>query len=360
MSPAKSFWKPIGTAGFWISVLGLVAIGIGVAAGVSTGLLTGSTNGIFALAVGLIAAMFLIIEAIAQWAGKSLLGTVIIGEDGRTSTSKTFVLMWTLLVGWALVALVIAGELLAIHDCVGNNDCAKDAIGFLQLGWRSFLKSGLDASYLVLLGIPAAAAVAGKAVTESKVASGAISPAVVTNADKALPARVMQIFSADDGSTDLADFQYVIFNLILATYFVSEVVHLTSVGLPPIPQTLLGLTSVSAALYVAKKAVTGTQPTIGAVFPSFMVPGRTITITGTGLTDDPALAPNRRAPRVMVNGVEADQVTADPQVADRLTARVPPGLNPRPSTDPIGGSVEVLSSSDFKTPPYQVTISPQT
>jgi hypothetical protein len=240
---------------------------------------------------------------------------------------------------------------------VKGPDCSKDAIGFLQLGWRSFLKSGLDASYLVLLGIPAAAAVAGKAVTESKVASGTSPVVPVTAADKTPAARVMQIFSADDGSTDLADFQYLIFNMILATYFVSEVVHLTSVGLPPIPQTLLGLSSVSAALYVAKKAATRTQPTISAVFPSFLMPAKTITITGSGLTDDPALGPaNRKAPRVMINDLEADAV-ADGQVADRITATVPAGLNT--TKDPIGGSVEVLSSLGFKTPPYQVTIGPE-
>jgi hypothetical protein len=265
--------------------------------------------------------------------------------------------MWTLLVGWALVALLVAGELLGIKDCVTKGpDCSPDAIGFLQLGWRSFLKSGLDTSYLVLLGIPAAAAVAAKAVTESKVAAGTMPPAPVTAADRGFPARVMQIFSADDGSTDIADFQYLIFNLILATYFVSEVVHLTSVGLPPIPDTLLGLTSVSAALYVAKKAATRTQPTIAAVFPSFLVPTRTITITGSSLTDDPALAQKRKAPKVKINGVEAQNVTADPQVADQITATVPAGLNT--TNIPIGGIVEVLSSLGFKTPPYQVTIAP--
>jgi IPT/TIG domain len=349
--------KPNNKAGFSVTVLGLAVLVVAVVIGTAAGTLTGSTNGIFVLAAALIALLFLVIEAIAQFAGASLLRTVIIGEDGRTSTSKTFVLMWTLLVGWALVALLIAGELLQIEHCVNHGgDCSKDAIGFLQLGWHSFLHLGLDTSYLVLLGIPAAAAVAGKVVTESKVASGTMPPPV-TVADKAFPARVMQIFSADDGSTDIADFQYVIFNLILATYFVSEVVHLTSVGLPPIPETLLGLTSVSAALYVAKKAATRTQPTITAVFPSFLLAGKPITITGNNLTDDPAL-PNRTPPKVMINGVEALNVAPDNQIPDRITATVPPGLNPSPTNSPIDGKVEVLSSLGFKTPVYPVTLGP--
>jgi hypothetical protein len=50
----------------------------------------------------------------------------------------------------------------------------------------------------------------------------------------------------------------VIFNLVTAIYFVAEFVRPNSGGLPVIPDTLLGLTSVSAALYVGKKAATRT------------------------------------------------------------------------------------------------------
>jgi hypothetical protein len=97
-----------------------------------------------------------------------------------TSTSKTFVFMWTLLVGWALICLLIVGELIATHPCAAITDpevairscmAAKDQIGLLQIGWRAFVAGGLAASYLVLLGIPAAAAVAAKGITQGKIAA---------------------------------------------------------------------------------------------------------------------------------------------------------------------------------------------
>jgi hypothetical protein len=315
-------------------------------------------------------ALLLLVETIAQRAGMSFITTVILGEDKRTSTSKTFVLMWTLLVAWALVTLLLAGEFQPLRDCVAAAAtaqtppapaCPSDGIGALQLAWQHLLKNGLDNAYLVLLGIPAGAAIAAKAVTQSKSDSGAIPPVPLTADDKKLSARVMQIFSADNGSTDIADFQYAIFNLILAGFFVAEMLRLSGAGLPHLPDTLLGLTTVSAALYVGKKIATRNQPTIAAVFPSFLKPGSSITITGSGLTKDVSLPgaqqpPNLSAPQVMINGVPAIGVTPDPVVTDRITATVPGALNTT-NNDTIPGSLEVLTAFGVKTPPFAVTIS---
>jgi hypothetical protein len=79
--------------------------------------------------------------------------------------------------------------------------------------------------------------------------------------------RIAEIFSSDDGTTDIGDFQYLIFNLVTAAYFVSQFLNPDGSGLPAIPDTLLGLTSVSAGLYVGEKAVTRTQPLVTGVFP---------------------------------------------------------------------------------------------
>lgn len=86
---------------------------------------------------------------------------MILGQANRTSTSKTFILMWTLLVGWALVSLVIAGEILHTHNCTAGTDlkaatklCSAnhDKLGSLQIGWLRFVSTGLAGSYLLLLG----------------------------------------------------------------------------------------------------------------------------------------------------------------------------------------------------------------
>jgi len=331
----------------------------------------------FLIGGAVVLAFLLLVEAIARIAKASFLTSVIIGQDSRTSTSKTFVLMWTLLVGWALVSMLIVGELITIHGCAGSlatpdqvasaiKACQhiNDQVGLLQIGWHNFTLNGLSGGYLILLGIPASAAVAAKAITQSKDDSGtapktvaAVDPSAKVTTKAA--ARVAQIFSGDDGTTDIGDFQYVIFNLVTAVYFVAEFVRPSVQGLPVIPDTLLGLTSVSAALYVGKKAATRTQPTITGVFPSNLKVGAVAVITGSGLTDDPAAPPpagEAARARVTFNDKESTAVTSD-SVAGSLRATVPLDAVPAGGSDSISATVQVRNAYGAVTPGFTVQLS---
>jgi hypothetical protein len=262
-----------------------------------------SLAGMAASAAGVILALLLIVAGIARVSGGSFFATVILGEDGRTSTSKTFIFMWTLLVGWALITLLIAGELVSAHACVPPSDitgatkaCTArgDEVGLLQVGWLHFLHTGLSGSYLVLLGIPAAAGVAAKGITQAQVNSPSGFKTTKKRQKGFHPfARLAEIFSADDGTTDIGDFQYLIFNLVTGVYFVAQFLNPDGTGLPTIPETLLGLTSVSAGLYVGKKAVSRSQPMVTGVFPLPLHDGVQFTVIGTGLTPSPALRATR-------------------------------------------------------------------
>jgi hypothetical protein len=289
-----------------------------------------SLAGIAAIAAGSIVVPLIVLAVIAWAAHVPFFSTVILGEDGRTSTSKTFIFMWTLLVGWALIALLIAGEFLHIHHCVPPTDIANaaqkckaagDEVGLLQVGWLHFLHAGLSGSYLVLLGIPAAAGVAAKGITQHQVnGPGFKAPKPKSGFNPF--ARITEIFSADDGTTDIGDLQYVIFNLVTAVYFVSQFLNPDGSGLPTIPDTLLGLTSVSAGLYVGKKAVTQTQPSVTGVFPQPLHDGQSFTVIGTGLTPDPA-SPTKVEPQITIDGVPATNVVT---AGMNLSAKAPPNL----------------------------------
>jgi hypothetical protein len=330
-----------------------------------------SALGVFLSAAGAVLVLLLIVEGIAHWAGGAFITTVVLGEDGRTSTSKTFVFLWTLLVGWALVSLLIAGELLAAHSCTAGKTAeaikactAKhDDVGLLQLGWMHFLKVGLVGSYAVLLGIPAVAAVAAKGITQGKVSKGAlIKPNFQPKqGSRGIGPRVAQIFSSDDGATDIGDFQYMIFNLILAVYFVSNFVKPTATGLPTIPDTLLGLTSVSAALYVGKKAASNKsireEPRITNVFPGVLRPGGKFSVIGNGLADPAVPQPTPPpAVEIMINGLPATNVTVDPTVANRLNADAPVNLVPAavPAGQTIDGTLQVSTRYGAITPGFAV------
>jgi hypothetical protein len=321
-----------------------------------------SSTGIFLSAGGAIILLLLVAEGIARAGGGAFLPTVVLGEDKRTSTSKTFILLWTLLVGWALISLLIAGEFVGQHGCVtGPRALAikacmagHDDVGLLQLGWTHFLHIGLIGSYLVLLGIPAAAGVSAKGITQSKVLSGQLTKTAANGNETKLGPRLAQVFSADDGTTDIGDFQYLIFNLITAIYFVSNFVNPDGNGLPMIPDTLLGLTGVSAALYVGKKAVTRGEPAVTGVFPSILRPGEVFAVVGTNLSDPSEPGPNVAA--ITINGVQAANVEADNNIPDRLMARAPAGMNPlgTPAGTDRSGKLQVSTSYGSITKEFEV------
>jgi hypothetical protein len=301
-------------------------------------------------------------ELTARTAHYSFVATVILGQDNRTSTSKTFIFMWTLLVGWALTCLLIAGELINIRTCAAIREistafaaCTQqhDRIGLMQTGWRQFLETGLADGYLVLLGVPVAAAVAAKGITQAKDQSGAAPKTIAPHDRKQnLAIRAAQVFSADDQTTDIGDFQYMLFNLVAAAYFVAGFMHASGNGLPDMPGTLLGLTSVSAALYVAKKAAAKSKPTITGIFPSILLPGEQITVTGTGLTAAPNVPFATDSLKVQINGRDIPGVKADPTFADQLTATLPADLIPEGAQTPMAAAVQVLNPYGIPTDSY--------
>jgi hypothetical protein len=316
-----------------------------------------SLAGIAIVAAVAVLALLAVVEFIA-WAAKvqSFIATVVLGHDGRTSTSKTFILLWTLLVGWALIALLIAGEFVSTHACVPPSDiagaaqkckAAADEVGLLQAGWLHFLHAGLSGSYLVLLGVPAAAGVAAKGITQSQVnGAGFKAPKPPGGFDPLT--RIAEVFSADDGTTDIGDFQYLIFNLVTAAYFVSQFLNPDGSGLPTIPDTLLGLTSVSAGLYVGKKAVTRTQPTVTGVFPLPLHDGQRFTVIGTYLAADPA-SPSSTDPQVTIDGVPAIDVLA---TETGLSAKAPSNISSAGS--PVIRQVRVLNPYGGISPDFPV------
>jgi hypothetical protein len=284
-----------------------------------------SLVGIALVAAGVMVVLLGSFELLARIAHARFFSTVILGADKRTSTSKTFIFLWTLLVGWALLALLIAGQFVQTRHCVGLPDpttaCKGDEVGLFQVGWKHFLHAGLSGTYLILLGVPATAGVAAKAITQSDVTGSGFKKPRPPGGPNPF-ARAAEIFSADDGTTDIGDFQYVIFNLVTAAYFVTQFLNPDGTGLPTIPDTLLGLTSVSAGLYVAKKAVTNTQPTVSGVFPQPLHDGQPFTVIGTGLTVDPA-SPTKVAPQITIDGMAAVSVNA---MGDNLVAKAPPNV----------------------------------
>jgi hypothetical protein len=188
----------------------------------------------------------------------------IIGQDGRASTSKTQVVLWTAAVLWALINF-----LLLARAHLGGNFFT----GAVSSSWHP--------EYLVLLGLPVAAAATAKAVVngsnsgqgpEQTPPSGTQPSPPPTAQQNQQPAKVYfrdpvpagvlgfragvaELITSDDGSVAWSDLQYVVFTTITLVYFVAQVLAQPQNGLPSVPAALLTLMGVSTTGYAAKKIV---------------------------------------------------------------------------------------------------------
>lgn len=205
---------------------------------------------------------------------------LVIGADGRASTSKAQVLMWTLAVLYAFTFLLLWGRSIGCDRPTPLCQQAQRVRGL----FGDVLEEPLETEYYALLGLPTAAAVAAKALTVNKVAKGEVVKEKAAGDQKGIGRGLAEVVSADNGRTDLIDFQYFAFNLLALAYFLFQFVARPADGLPEIPPTLIALTGVAVAAYTGKKALETEAPTISAVIPRRLVVGEatTLTVVGSG------------------------------------------------------------------------------
>lgn len=247
------------------------------------------------------------------------------GRDGRTSTSKVQVLLWTYAVLFVLWTLFFAW-------LIATLGADSDDLLALKNGFQSFLHDGLDEDYLFLLGFPLGAAVGAKAITTSKVASGT-APKTEASPNTATPSQVVQ---DDQGNTDLGDYQYLLFTLLAIAYFLMQFALNPSRGLPDMPATLVALTSLSAAAYVAKKGLYTDPPVLLSVNPPQAPPGDPVTLYGSQLsTPAPPAGNNDRAQSstaTVLFGTTPGAVSEVDEDGKSLKVEVPRRLKPGPTT----------------------------
>lgn len=254
--------------------------------------------------------------------GSGSFGPMLKGSDGRYSTSKLQVALWTLIVTAILGYLALLVALGAFTEAeVGLTTEQVD-------------------DYLILLGGPFAAAVLTKLATTSKVENGSIQKTTAPSTD---PAQVVQ---NDSGSTDLIDAQYLLFNLVAMTYVL--VAFFRSGSLPAIPAVLLALAGVSAATYTSNKALLRNAPSILSVTPLTVRPGDAVTVAGINFM--PSTGVEASKPRVLLTDVAGELMPGEDASDTRLKVRIPIGLQPQTY------ELRVRSTAKVLTPPYQVTV----
>jgi hypothetical protein len=240
---------------------------------------------------------------------------LLVGADNRWSTSKFQALIWTYAIVFGLLALIFA-------KWMGNSQ-----------GWDALMKMKTDDwdVYLVLLGGPFAAFVLARLTTSTKTDNGTIdkttAPTSTLNPIKGLG----QVLGNDSGQADLGDTQYFVFNLVAVMYFLGTLTGNLQEGFPPLPALLVGLTSVSAATYVTKKAVERAQPSLKSVVPPTREVGKSVDVWGSFLVAPSPTSPPPAdwGPRATVGGIEAPAVVVVPNAGttDHLRITIPKGAS---------------------------------
>ena len=197
---------------------------------------------------------------VVLWPLKVRIWEICIGQDERVSTSKTIPLVWTLVVGAMLLALVYA-YITGHHKPLNATD-----------------SSGVVGQYALLFGGPLGSAILAKQIVSTQVRE---KPGVKPPArKKASPA---DLVTDDKGDPELGDLQYVLFNAIALVFAIATMLDAPIKGMPHLPDVLLGLTSVSAVGYVAKKALTPTGFTSASIEPAQGTAKDKVTIAVEGL-----------------------------------------------------------------------------
>jgi hypothetical protein len=224
--------------------------------------------------------LFLIIGVIAF--------KLLIGVDGRVSTSKTVAIAWTYLLASAILAFVLS------------------KFGGYPQGLDNLMHAGLEGQYGLLIGGPLGAAIAAKGIVGAQLGKD---PTAKTSAGEGESANPLQLVQNDAGETDLGDFQYVLFNLVAMVFFVGTIFGSPAAGLPHIPDVLLALTSVGAVGYVAKKTLPNATPK-AKLKPATAKAKDPVKVTGSRLlTGSP---PGKSAVMVLFGASQATILKKDP------------------------------------------------
>jgi hypothetical protein len=321
-----------GAVPFVLAAVAYAAIVIWAVANRKTGATTASITVRAYLFAAATLAFGIFLVYLAAKGGTGLAGLVQ-GDDHRVSTSKVQYLLWT--VGVAFALAYIGGRVLADSTERFTCDAGRTRNCVPVENWDQ---------YIILLGVPAAAAVIAKGIVSFKVTNGLVQKTAAEQGSLA------DVTTNDDGKADLVDTQYLLFNVIA---FVFVAVSFIRTGtLVSVPNLLLGLTSAGAATYVLNKSLQANKPIITGVSPSLISPGEGLTIEGKNLFPPGS----SDVVTVKVGGVPTSgkrspiSTTGIKSTDDSVIARAPDGMSEEDKT------VTVITDSHIETEPYPITI----
>lgn len=243
---------------------------------------------------------------------------VLVGGDGRVSTSITVATLWTVVIGYCLLTLVF----IALGPVSTDQ---PTPIGSIPPNFVDAAFLPIDIAYLSLL-FPALALVAAKLIYERGKATGDVQKTEAT--DTSLLDAVLD----DQGSVDLGDAQYVFFNAIAAIFVITQFAMHPARGLPSIPQALAVLIAASAVVYTGNRAVAKNPPQVQQILSAQTAAGREIVLLGNNLAVNAAAATPSDVAKATTVVLSAPGRTSPPAIranrasSGRVSFTVPPTI----------------------------------
>jgi hypothetical protein len=235
---------------------------------------------------------------------------LLVGSDGRASTSKFQLTIWVYAATFVLLALM----LIRLFDQVAQDQkvANQQLLGTTKA----------QMSYLVLLTVPLVVVLLAKAIVTVKISSGTL--------QKIKPAgdpRWSELVLTDENEADLLSLQYLIFGALALAYPGTRFLLSPREGLPEMPDGLVLIVLLSGAFYLLGKALYQNPPVLTGIEPAAAAHADTIHVRGRNFIpphDRPGAGSVHTGhgcdPVVLVQGYRANVQTA---TADHITASIP-------------------------------------
>jgi len=211
------------------------------------------------------------------------------GHDERLSISKFQWFVWTIVVVFSYIAIVVARGGTILEEIPSN--------------------------LLIAMGMSTGTMAVAKGVTSAYVASGTVTKTKKPEAKPVKQPYLAELIADDAGFPDLSKAQLLTWTTVAIGVFIFRVVDAISISktleLPDIEPTLMVLTGLGQAAYLGKKLVTTYTPRITGLSPGAGKVGTIITITGEALgekQDGNLILVNRRPIRQPAQTWESTKV----------------------------------------------------
>lgn len=183
---------------------------------------------------------------------------LVIGADGKPSTSKLQWFLWTIVIIFAYTVIFAARVEKGIYESV----------------------SEIPANLLIAMGFSIATMAVSKGVTVAYLASGRITKSKAVKGAAAGPGSIIQ---DDDGFPDLSKIQMLAWTVIAIGTFMVHVAYQVNSAFPQLPDidaSIMVLMGLGQGAYLGKRLTTTSVPRLAGLSPGSGKPGSHITLTG--------------------------------------------------------------------------------